>query len=221
MTAKDCTWQVDQRKLLDISKTALVRKVSHVMIDLETWSLRPDASIAEFAIVCLDSKFKVLHTFDCLIEGSSFNFGHYDQDTAEWHRANTTLHQRIKAGEYSWNIVRLLQTLNELLSVLPSATLIWCNGTDFDIPILRNMAIAYDTTLKFPSYRNVRDLRTFIAIATSLGWTMDAELEVVTHQALDDCLRQSAILLSVMNYLSYLAGGKHDASITPKPPIHS
>ena len=208
------------RRYLDLSQhTLLIPQIKHVIIDLETFSLQPNALIAEFAMVCLNSKFEIIHEFDCLSDQAlDTSYGHFDGATWKWHKDNTNLLKRIQDKEYSWNIVRLLESFRSLLNCLSSDTLIYCQGTDFDIPVLRMASINLDINWKFPYYRNVVDLRTFLRVATYMGWK-SPEYEK-PHAALEDCRIQAMLLASATSHLNYLKGLPHHATVPAEPRIH-
>ncbi|MNC14359.1 hypothetical protein D3C75_621350 [compost metagenome] len=76
---------------------------------------------------------------------------------------------------------------------------IWCQGTDFDIPIITNFLKHYQYHLPW-GYTNVRDIRTLAALFP------EVEYKKGNHTALEDATMAA-------QYLRKLAFGSHAVSV--------
>jgi exodeoxyribonuclease VIII len=76
---------------------------------------------------------------------------------------------------------------------------LWSNGAVFDIPI---METAYRLLgLDVPwHYRRPRDQRTLLDLAEQVGW-VKPEVPEATHDALEDCAAQAAMVGSAARYI--------------------
>lgn len=78
--------------------------------------------------------------------------------------------------------------------------IVWCNGADFDIPILENAFDACGVEAPW-KYYNKRDFRTLKRIVPQDKYEeikVDAQ---IGHKALDDAKSQALTLINIMNYL--------------------
>lgn len=164
----------------------------HVMVDLETMGLRPNAAIVSIGAVHFDES-SVIDTFhtavslqDCLDCGLTT-----DQSTVDW-----WMKQSVEARS-SWqrdDAPKLLDALRDFSqwclkgssdrSVHP-----WGNGADFDMVLLKSAysALEADPPWRYYNHRCFRTLRGVFPIAEPprLG---------VHHSALDDALHQVKVL---------------------------
>ena len=85
------------------------------------------------------------------------------------------------------NRIELADALHSLTKITRKAKHVWCNGLNYDIPILDH---AY-RELGLPTpwmYNTVRDCRTIYSMVP------DLDMPPTSHHALDDCWRQIALL---------------------------
>ena len=143
--------------------------MKHVMIDLETLSLQPNAAIIEIAakefnpVKEIEVPNNTFHEFvdstSCAMHGMDF-----DKATIEWwSKQELHLKGRFDTFRNDTPIGYALGKLSEYIrTTAPDGELmLWSQGTDFDIPILRS---AYRNVLgeELPvKYRNIRDARTY------------------------------------------------------------
>ncbi len=182
----------------------------HIALDIETLSKRPTAAIISIAAKCftfaentgempLDAFFKTVNASTCVMYGL-----HFDMDTVSWWQKQSEEAKRVhlQHGDIAVTISQALLALREyylkackLMEPIGQRPLVWCQGTDFDIPILRN---AYQTVLGTDapwSHGDVRDSRTFVhAIAGLVHPTVTDPYSLIPHNpdwhphdALSDC----------------------------------
>ena len=164
-----------------------MKKKLNVVIDLETLSMQPDAAILSVAAVPfnieaevtdsdsphpnagLPSYHEVVNVASCALSGM-----HFDMDTVQWwsrqsDEAKASILERKPLINISNAISGLHQFLCSLAEEHNAELVIWCQGTDFDIPKLK---YAFDKFLadepKPWKYYNQRDARTFLL--TNLTW---------------------------------------------------
>lgn len=185
-----------------------------LMIDIETFSTQINAQIAEVALVYTFNREGTITdkatTFHAYVDSNSkldrFNV---DVDTADFHILNKTgvLTENSKAisNNTAVHIRDLFRKINHLTSSLPSDTIVYSFGLNFDIPILNYAALQVEDKLLLPSYRNLRCLRTELATATSLGFKYVKK--PTAHNALDDCIQQCELLFSIFDFYKRITNG--------------
>jgi len=163
--------------------------MTDVMIDLETFSILPNASIATIGAI----KFNRINKNQPLIENcdvfyrridleSCNSIGlHIDQKTTDWwNMQNDESKFEIFSTE---NRVPIWKALYEFIEWFGDSTYIWSHGSVFDVIIIEN-AIRI-CNLKFPwKFWNIRDTRTLFDIGN-----VNIPSNNV-HHALYDCYRQ-------------------------------
>lgn len=190
---------------------------SILMIDIETFSTQIDAQIAEVAFVHTFNRESNLTdkatTFHAYVDSNSKQdrFA-VDVDTIEFHFSNKTgvMGENHKAisNNTAVPIDDLFKEINHLTSSLPSDTIVYSFGLNFDIPILNYAALQVEDKLLLPSYRNLRCLRTELATATSLGFKYDKK--PTAHNALDDCIQQCKLLFSIFDFYKGITNGANN-----------
>lgn len=151
----------------------------HLVLDLETFAVHPHAAVTEIGIVDLRS----METFNLLINPHEQKEGFVqDHDTIDWHvkrdpsylilLAHNGLRPCAAAGKlHNWLSEKKIQTGQELV--------IWCQGTDFDIPIISNFLKHYQYNLPW-KHTDVRDIRTLAALFPRVDYKKG------NHTALED-----------------------------------
>ena len=190
---------------------------SILMIDIETFSTQIDAQIAEVAFVHTFNRESNLTdkatTFHAYVDSNSKQdrFA-VDVDTIEFHFSNKTgvMGENHKAisNNTAVPICDLFREINHLTSYLPSDTIVYSFGLNFDIPILNYAALQVEDILLLPSYRNLRCLRTELATATSLGFKYSKK--PAAHNALDDCIQQCKLLFSIFDFYKGITNGANN-----------
>ena len=187
---------------------------SILMLDIETFSTQIEAQIAEVAFVYtfnrkgdITDKATTFHAYvDSNTKHDRFTV---DSDTVKFHLLNNTgvLTENNKAisNNTAVNICDLFREINRLTSSLPSDTIVYSFGLNFDIPILNYAALQVEDKLLLPSYRNLRCLRTELATATSLGFKYVKK--PTAHNALEDCIQQCELLFSIFDFYKGITHG--------------
>lgn len=181
----------------------------HIALDIETLSTHPTAAIISIAAKCFtfaDSEepiplgvfFKPVNATTCSMYGM-----HTDMQTVDWWRRQSYDAKEVHLlGNSAATICDALLSLKEyyksacdLMQSSGQRPLVWCQGTDFDIPILRNAYLnVIGTDAPWP-HNDVRDSRTFIhAIAGLLHPEVTDPYSLIPrnpdwhpHDALSDC----------------------------------
>lgn len=150
-------------------------EIPNIALDIETLSTQPTAAIISIAARVFtfsggalkgeDSKFSCLvDAASCAMEGM-----HFDMDTVRWWEQQS---DDAKAPYEAMSgqcipICKALDSLTKFIDQIRATSpnnkiLIWCQGTDFDIPILKH---AYHKCLMWKEpwfHHELRDARTFI-----------------------------------------------------------
>lgn len=150
-----------------------------ITFDFETCSTAPDAAPMQLAAVAWDRNATGEHPFfdetfnigidlrTCVVEGFSF-----DQETIDfWSRQNGAAKQSVTEDE-CWPVDIAFQRFCEWVETTKErhdteTTCLWCQGQDFDFPILKTIARRFG--LKMPAHQHYfRDCRTFVLEAALL-----------------------------------------------------
>ena len=187
---------------------------SILMIDIETFSTQINAQIAEVALVHTFNREGNITdkatTFHAYVD-SNYTLDRFtvDRATIDFHLLNKTgvLTENSKAisNNTAVHIGDLFREINHLTSSLPSDTIVYSFGLNFDIPILNYAALQVGDKLLLPSYRNLRCLRTELATATSLGFKYVKK--PTAHNALEDCIQQCELLFSIFDFYKGITNG--------------
>ena len=187
---------------------------SILMIDIETFSTQINAQIAEVALVHtfrrevdITDKATTFHAY--VDSNSKLDRFNVDKATVDFHILNETgvLTENSKAisNNTAVHIGDLFREINHLTSSLPSDTIVYSFGLNFDVPILNYAALQVGDKLLLPSYRNLRCLRTELATATSLGFKYNKK--PTAHNALEDCIQQCELLFSLFDFYKRITNG--------------
>lgn len=149
-------------------------KIPHISLDIETLSLRPTACITSIAAKTFffDGTVDEEHSFECCIDATSCAmYGlTFDQNTVNWWAG-----QSKEAKKYFLDTpaIKLEEALTGLAQLYKDVqydyqckrVLVWVQGTDFDIAVLRNAyrQVFDDDEKAIPwPHDCVRDARTYI-----------------------------------------------------------
>lgn len=151
----------------------------HLVLDNETLALSPHAAITEIGVVDLLSDEK----FFALINPTEQTDGFVqDPQAMNWHLqrdpnylinlVHNGMRPDVAAGRlHNWLMEVKRNTGKELV--------IWCQGTDFDIPIISNFLKHYQYHLPW-GYTDVRDIRTLAALFPRVDYKKG------NHNAIED-----------------------------------
>ena len=184
------------------------KQTINIALDIETLSTQPTAAIISIAAKCFsfegDQPIDSYGNFFTLVNASTCAmYGlHVDMDTVGWWSKQSADAKRwhLECGGVSTSIKSALLSLRDyydgLKDEFPNANiLIWCQGTDFDIPIIRNaFHEVLGTDVPWP-HSSVRDSRTFInGIVGLLYPDIEKPYSIIPdnpdwkkHDAISDC----------------------------------
>lgn len=158
------------------------------MLDLETLSTRPDATILTFG-ACKFNPYRQqeIHQgvyFRLNVDEQIALGRHVDNNTVEWW-AQQAEDVRNEAFDEE-NRISLEQFTSELNRFIVGARHIWAQGPVFDIVILENLYRQLDKPAPW-QYWQIRDSRTLLS---TLGDPRDKNKQGL-HNALEDCVSQA------------------------------
>lgn len=180
------------------------RRVIDVAVDVETLSRRPDAAIISIAAVpfrkdgaeppAAEHFFVSVNATTCALSGL-----HFDMETVRfWEHADKEAKAALQAAparSLQEAVDGFVAYIERLKRDCGAEVVIWAQGTDFDIPVLKNAILRVSGEAELPwEYRNVRDARTYVEeLAETLGeheWEevrKDMPKPTLRHSALADC----------------------------------
>lgn len=174
-----------------------------ITFDFETCSTAPDAAPMQLAAIVwnrfaegehpfMDDTFNVgIDLRTCVVEGFAF-----DQDTVNfWSRQNETAKQNVTETEcyaVDTTFVQFCEWIENMKKKYEADTVcLWCQGQDFDFPILKNIARKFN--LKMPVHQHYfRDCRTYVleAVLTLLAKNMVTDETNSVHWTPDDIMEK-------------------------------
>tara|TARA_R110001632_G_scaffold68465_7_gene160462 strand:+ start:278 stop:808 length:531 start_codon:yes stop_codon:yes gene_type:complete len=165
-----------------------------VMIDLETLSVRPNATILSIGAVAFNIDDGILDTFYVNIDASSCkNVGlHVSQDTVKWWSQQSKEAQKALAVDPQ-PVGEALTQFKDWYGTDRSVT-VWGNGSAFDISILESAYWATDIEIPWTPWV-VQCYRTILNTLNIKPW--DVKMEGTAHNALDDAKHQANQLIKI------------------------
>ena len=168
---------------------------SHVMLDLETLSTRPNAAIVSIGAVKFCTSKGILSSFKVNIDPvSSKKYGcHFDKKTIEWWS------EQSKEARRSWQTdpQPLGVALNYFLDWYGNKSKpTWVKGASFDYPILENSlrACSFDFPWEYWHLNCYRTIINFVGIDDRNLKSADS----VYHDAVSDCEEQVKVLIPLL-----------------------
>lgn len=218
-------------------------KTVHITIDLETASLKPNAAIIQIAAVAWDAEATdmqkrptiydkdhnpyVFNSYSnlttCLVKGMDFN-----AETIKWwasqsQEAKDALTSSTELESINDLILHFFEWIEETKASLGAEkVIIWAQGTDMDIAVLRTAAETVGIKTLPWDYDNVRDSRTFIKYICEMAKipedsdifnmpqnnNMVSYLMPAKHNALYDALQSSWNVFVLHNVMKDVFSGK-------------
>lgn len=173
------------------------KKILHQSIDIETYAVNEYAAIASIGIAdfYIGKKLVIVDKYYANIEQTRNKELKrvYDDSTIKWWAGqNKEVQKALLVDQKPLDVV-----MKEVYEFITKDSLVWCQGTDFDIPIIRTTFKQLGMVEPW-KYYNLRDCRTF---TTELGFSMNDFRDTATHHnALDDAICQA----KVINHVKYL-----------------
>jgi hypothetical protein len=176
---------------------------NHVMLDLETWGIKPGCALRSIGAVAFDPYTKEIGpTFYRNIDRSSCEGAGLivEHATEEWWRAQSRENPRAVTAlhdEPQLHLRAVAADFNAWWKGI-SAEFVWSHGANFDEVIWRVAVEAAHFSVPW-NYRNVRDTRTLFWLTS----TDPKELPFVgvQHYALDDALNMARAIQIAMTVL--------------------
>lgn len=161
--------------------------LSQIMVDVETLSTHPNAVIIQIAAIKFEFSSDMTEQFimNSSIKSSTDLGLHVDTSTIEWWKSQPT--STLKS--VTTGAVPIQDVMSKFVEFVgnPKDIVFWCNGMNFDFPIIESTCRALN--IKTPwRYYNLRDARTVYAIC-NLDWKNYPRIGSY-HNGLDDCLTQ-------------------------------
>jgi len=172
----------------------------NLMIDLETFSIKPNAVITQVGVVVFDTT-QILSSIcvDLTLTEQILDGCAVDEDTVSWWRSNKEAHSILCSGE-PVNYYQGLENIRKfIVEKCPKVEGVWAHGASFDLPIIENgfRNAGIDIPWKYSKHR---DTRTLYQLAKDNGWQYDRGK--VSHNALDDATHQAEMTMSALKWLS-------------------
>lgn len=172
--------------------------MTHVMIDLETFSTAPNAVIVQIAAVQFDPfSDQIGSVFNCPVDPQSCSeLGlHIDMNTVLWWiNQEEAARKRVTSPTRNRESVR--EALKQFAHWIPKEAKVWGNGAAFDLPILESAYRAIKAPTPWKHWHE-RCYRTFKALAPPVKM----ERVGVYHDALDDAVSQAKHLQTIIKFL--------------------
>jgi len=173
---------------------------SSIMLDIETLSTRPNATIVSIGAVKFDFDWGITERFYINVDPSDGKrLGcHIEEATCTWWSK-----QPVEASS-AWRIdpKPVQHAIKEFSDWIgPDGHMVWANGAAFDIPILENSFRLTEQNIPW-KYWHINDYRTVLNI---LGYNnkklRSADKNTVYHNALDDAVFQAETLIKLLGPL--------------------
>jgi len=165
------------------------RRLEHVMIDLETRALTPDAAIVSIGAVLFDPRYNKVSdkSFYTELDWEVQN-RHICSETTKWWLG---LPMDIQNSLYGLD--GLSEQLVELGKWLPKDAKVWGNGSIFDIAMLENAYCQCDVDIPW-KFWNIRDMRTIKDMYESQRGSLERKYDPNLHNSLYDARLQAELV---------------------------
>lgn len=168
--------------------------MSHVMLDLETLGNSAGCAIVSIGACRFSQEGIDPAAFYTVVELGSDPLGVIDPGTVLWWMGQS---EEARAVFKSGARVPMRQALTDLRAWAKGSTYLWCQGANFDAPILEAAFKRMEVSNPWRFY-NVRDTRTLYQLAG---------VEVIRsaghHNALNDAVDQSQAAIVALNKLGW------------------
>lgn len=171
------------------------------ILDLETLAIAPNAAVIEICLMNVEHPKE--KTFELLISPDFYHgFGQQpflvDEGTIKFHKSLGQGNSYAMADMHGLTKQEAIRAqLQNMLLWLDMDSIIWCQGTDFDIPILTHLLRDFGLSPTW-KYNNVRDARTLIKCMHPTPNARNPSKNA--HRAAEDCAWTLAKLLEVGSY---------------------
>ena len=161
----------------------------HVMVDIETLAVSPDACILTIAAQQFNPfekrSYSELRNFYARISIESQKTRNVEEHTVEWWANQSPIAKEEAFSDD--NRISLSDALSQLSPLIWQSDFMWINDPTFEVNILENAYQSYNMPIPWKFYL-VRDARTVYSLYPELAQPQ------TTHHALEDCRRQIEML---------------------------
>lgn len=180
--------------------------MNNLMIDLETFSTKPDAAIASIGAAFFEPQTGTIgQCFYTAVDLKSAQLagGRIDADTVTWWMKQSSSARAAITGDAT-DISLALSMLSEFIidECAANQVQVWGNGANFDNVILRT---AYERSgIECPwKFFNDRDVRTIVELGRAVGFDPKKDLPFTgeVHNALDDAIHQAKYVSAIWQRL--------------------
>lgn len=176
--------------------------MEHVMIDLETMGVTPQAPIVSIGAILFDPNLNKLgnkknnETFY-----EELDYSEQDrepcQSTVDWWNTQSEAARNALGG-----LEDLPDVLIELAKFIPKNAKVWGNGSTFDISMLEDAYRQYNMEIPW-AFWNVRDCRTVVDMFETNRGGFGESRRGNNHNALDDATNQAKYIIKMWRKLVY------------------
>lgn len=184
--------------------------MNHLMIDIETLSLEPNAVVFQIGAVVFDMSGNInseaIYHVDILPQ--IMKGRHFDPETQKWwmqQDPSAWWRQLLNTNTVEFAIFGI----NDLHEQYQCSS-VWANSPSFDCVTLRSLAKDFGTELRW-DFRSEMDLRSLKKISSVLGFR-ESESVKATHNAVKDCVDQ---VKKVAFYWNNIVGLEKPTIVTP------
>jgi hypothetical protein len=182
--------------------------LNHMMVDIETLSTAPDATVIAIGIALFNPAEGAIDLRRSYLPTLEDQGGTVSPDTFHWWlKTNQGLLGKYLAQSTDVGAPRSWEDISKNLAGLiydNDVDTIWCNGLDFDLPILAAAFKRTNTKNPFDafSYKQRRDVRQWKLAAELAGWKRpERPKELTAHDALADAVWQCREVCSIWSFL--------------------
>lgn len=181
----------------------------HFMVDIETLSTHTNAVVLSIGAVRFDPiSGKIEEELYATLRPQDQVERKIDSDTVMWWMKQVAEDPTKINAFNSESKIPIRQALIQLSAFLAVDTgedrKVWACDPDFDLAILADLYHQFNIPIPWKFFEG-RSVRTVRDIATALGRPKLSQL--VTHNALEDCKRQTIEIQQLYSWLHYITGG--------------
>lgn len=166
------------------------------MVDIETWSTRPDAAIRSIGATVLHGEDVVELYYENVNDKSTRAFHHDPNTVAWWSEQSQEAKDAFKKAGRDLDIV--LRAFAEFYT-RHAPDEIWANGAQFDVICLEWAMMHYRVTVPW-KYDTVRDFRTLRKLFKG-KYEYARDTKTIEHNAAYDSFEQTRELVAILKHL--------------------
>lgn len=177
----------------------------HIIFDLETLSVRTNASIVSIAAVAFDiDNGEIFDEIKIDINPNEWNKNnrHIDGYTIKWwlNQDNEVVKDIFGVKENLYDLKTALSKVSEFVDKhITNELTVWGNGSTMDITILQSAYEYFDMSTPW-KYWQVNDVRTIVALIPEIKENMNFIGQ--KHSPIDDCKHEIRYLVATLNNIN-------------------